>query len=83
MSYASPAVLPPPAPTSGVILVPIGQNSRIQFVDADGNILGTLLYLNADTGKIRCNVSTLDPDKLGNVVEIDPVDGCIVVDRPA
>lgn len=81
MSNASPAVLAVEG-SAGVQLVALGANSRVLFVDENGNSLGALLYFNADSGKIRCNVGTLDPDKLGSIVEIDPTDGCIVVDRP-
>ena len=81
MSNASPAVLAVEG-SAGVQLVALGANSRVLFVDENGNSLGTLLYFNADSGKIRCNVGALDLDKLGSIVEIDPTDGCIVVDRP-
>lgn len=80
MSYASPAVLPPPAPSAGVILVPLGANSRVQFVDASGNILGAVLYFNADSGKIKVNLGHLDPAAVGQYIELES-DNRIRVDR--
>lgn len=80
MSYASPAVLPPPAPSAGVILVPLGANSRIQFVDASGNVLGAVLYFNADDGKIKVNLGELNPDAVGQYIHLE-ADNRIVVNR--
>lgn len=82
-SKASPAILPPPAPRAGLVLVENGNNSCVTLNDATGKVLAVLIYFNADSGKIRANVGSLNPDEVGQIVEINPDDNCLVVNRPA
>ncbi len=82
-SKASPAILPPPSPRAGLVLVENGNNSCITLNDATGKVLAVLIYFNADSGKIRANVGNLDASVVGGLVDIDPADNCLVVTRPA
>ena len=82
MNNAGLAVAPPPTPKMGLKLVENGNNSCVTLNDAAGNVKAVLIYFNGDSGKIKANVGTLDPDQVGNLVQIDPLDSCLIVTRP-